>query len=754
MNKKKLIAGCLAVMMTFGCVLPAIESQAGRRMEEISDSFDNASVVGEYDSEIWSQYSDDLSFKVEELTAPDKVLQFKGKNVNSESTVLMSKEWYWEIHSLSFDMKIPKNGSWMGLDFVDIDEPEDYLGDYQELGEPMCYGSIKVSPDDDFGLPSTNWKDWGFASNELSDTWVSVKIVSDSDRTGKIYLAPKGRAFDESKAQKITLSEGQSFYNSNVVFADYAFSGYMLDNIVIKTDTGTFKEDFNDEKDNLFELLTFREDTQNFSTQIVEDGAVRKLSVSNAAAGDRIITNTAVKNENVHLNNSEEVLNVTYTINMSGSSADEELVFVFGLAENDSDPFADTWGYVMNRKGGRLVRYNSDGTESVKAKNSFQTSMKNTKISLFLKKDGSFEVRENGNQVLTISDVNTYEGYAGFVAGTDIKKTIYLDQVEITNTIYKVLTTKTFSDDFTENRLGTVGNSDYVYHAEAGSITVSNGELAFSGCLDDTYFGAAYEYETYEMTFQLTSILGTDNKNEVQDATYLDRWIGIDFGKQGANVKSYGNYGMFLIRITAPEGETDWKTATSGIWKREGTSTMKGEEYTEVKPIPASYFKDITYDEKTKQREDISPDAAVCFKLVAEANQMKLYMKRADEADYTLYGILKNVNPEGYAAITCTGWTYWTIDNFEMKNTAKVFEEAPEVIIEEPELVSYEDRGIGVKDTYWAEEQKLNQKNAGLSTTAWAIIGTACVVLVAGGATAVVLVKRKKHSKNVKEAEK
>lgn len=753
MKKMKLIAGCLAAMMALGCVVPAIELQAGRRTEEISDSFDNASTVGEYDSEIWSQYSEASSFKVEELTAPDKVLQFKGKNVNSESTVLMSKEWYWEIHSLTFDMKIPKNGSWMGLDFVDIDEPEDYLGDYQELGEPMCYGSLKVSPDDDFGLPSTNWKDWGFASNELSDTWVSVKIVSDSDRTGKIYLAPKGKAFDESKGQNITLSEGQSFHNSNIVFADYAFTGYMLDNIVIKTDTGTYKEDFNDEKDNLFELITYREDTQNFSTQIVEDGAVRKLSIANAVAGDRIIANTAIKNENEHLADSDEVLRVSYTINMSGNNANEELAFVFGLPENDSNPFADTWGYVMSRKGGRLVRYDSDGAESVKAKHNFRTSMKGTTISLSVKKDGSFQVSENGSKVLNAKGVSEYQGYAGFAAKTDIAKTIQMDNVVIANTRYHVITTKTFSDDFSTNRLGSIGNSDYAYHAEAGSITVSNGELAFNGCLDDTYFGAAYEYETYEMTFRLTSILGTDNKNEIQDATYLDRWIGIDFGKQSSNMKSYGSYGMFLIRITAPEGELNWKTSTAGIWKREGTSTMKGEEYTEVKPIPASYFKDITYDEKTKQREDISPDAAVCFKLVAETNQMKLYMKRADQKDYTLHGILKNVNPEGYAAITCTGWTYWTIDNFEMKNTAKVFKEAPEVVIEEAELVSYEERGLGVKDTYWAEEQKLNQKNAGLSTMTWVAIGAAGVIVVAGGATALVLLKRKK-SADTKEAEK
>ena len=734
-RQMRVAAGCIAAVMALTLLLPGPDASAGRKTKKVSDDFDNVSTLDSYDSEIWSEYGSNTSIKTVQLTEPGRVLQFKGKKTNGETTVLMSKEWYWEVHSLSFDVKIPENGSWMGLDFVDIDEPEDYVGNFKDKGEPMCYGSLKMSSGDDFGIPGTDWTYWGFSQKELSDTWVSVKIVSDGERTGKIYMAPQGRAFNESRGQEITLGEGQSFHNCNVVFLDYAFSGYMLDNVVINTDTGVYEEDFEDEKNDLLEGITIEEDTTKFSFQIVEDGAVRKLSIADAAAGDRLISNTAIKNEDEYLEDSEEVLNTSFTIDFSGANANEEIAYVFGLQDINSDPFAGAWAYVMNRNGARLAKYAEDGTENVAASHYFGRTLSGDTVTLSLTKDGHFKVLVNGGQVLACDGVSGYGGYTGFAAKTAVSNAVYVDDVKISNHIYDVITTKSFSDDFSKNRLGTPGNSDYAYHAESGSITVYNGELSFDGCLDNTYFGPAYEYETFEMSFKLTSILGTDNDSEKQNATAPDRWIGIDFGKQSATAKQYGTYGMFLIRITHPEGETNWETAESALWRLEGSSQMKGETLTKVRPIPASYFKDITYDGKTTQRDSISPDAAVCFKIVALENRMELYMKRADEENYTLYMTVDGVNPAGWTAITCTGWTFWTIDDFEIKNTATVYHEAPEVVIEDVKKVSYEERGIGVKDTWWEEEQCLNQKKGkGISPVVWisSIVGIAAVGTAAG----------------------
>lgn len=742
-GKTKALARFMALVLVACCLLPAIPCAAERQTITISDNFDNASTIGTYDLEVWSAFSD--AFAVEQLMDPDKVLQFKGKNANGENTVLISKDWYWEVHSLSFDVKFPSMGSWFGLDFPDILEQEEYLGDYKEKGDPMCYGSYKASASDDFGFAGTDWRYWGFSSSTIADTWVSVKIVAKDEKTGTIYMAPQGKAFHEARGKEITLSEGRSFHNCNIVFTDYAFSGYMLDNIVIETDTGTYAEDFNDETDDLFDLISLIEGSQNFSTQVVEDGAVRSLRISNTTKGDRLIANDKIEQLDEHLSDDEQVLNVSFQMDMSRAEPEQELAYVFGLKKQIDDPFSGTWGYVMNKKGGRLVRFEEDGSETVLAQSNFRSEVNGSTISLSLNKNGSFAVKENGRQILSGTGVTNYSGYTGFAANTDLTEPIYVDDVIISNGIYHVITTKSYSDDFSKNLLSADGNSDHAYKAVSGSVNVSNGELVYSGCLDGTFFGPAYEYETFELKFELTSILGTDDENEKQNATYLNNWIGIDFGRKSTNVSEYGSYGMFLIRILPESADQVWDTTQCTLYKKENTSTLRGEELIQVKPIPASYFKDITYDEKTKQREDISADAAVCFKLVATEEQMELYMKRADQEEYTLYTILKGAEPYGYIGITCTGWTYWTIDNFAINNTAEIYKEAPEVVIEEPEIVSYEDRGLAGEDTGWEEEMALNANyKPAADPMSWIWIAVASTAVAAIAVAVVVLSRRKK----------
>ncbi len=746
-RKRKILAGCMAAVLVLSTIVPTANVYAGRKTKSYADDFDNESVLKSYDSEVWSELGTGGTIKTKQITNPDKVLEFKGKSVNGENTVMMTIDWYWEVHSLSFDVKVPEQGSWFGVDFVDIDEPEDYVGDYKKKGEPMCYGSFKLSEDDDFGIPGTDWTYWGFSDKNIAGQWISVKIEAENAKSGKIYIAPKGKSFDKSKAQKITLGEKQSFNNCNIVFTDYAFSGYMLDNIVINTDTGVIKEDFGDDKNQYFEAITLLEDTSAFSMQIVEEGAVRKLDFKGANKGDRLVSNKPILAEDKYLNDDETVLDVSFNVDFSNAKSGEEIAYVFAMSDLGAEPFQNTWAYIINGTSGRLVKYNDKGKEKIKATGNFGKTQKNDDIEITLNKKGDFSVKLNGKRITSFKGVDSYAGYTAFAANSKITKGIYLDDVVINNYIYDVITTKSFKDDFSKNRLGTTGNSDYAYYEESGSISVNNGELWYEGCLDNTYFGPAYEYETYEMTFKLTSILGTDDDNEKQNATAPDRWIGIDFGKQSATTKQYGTYGMFLIRITHPEDKKDseWTKAESALWRLEGSSQLKGETYTQVKDIPASYFKDITYDGKNKLREDISSDAAVCFKVVAKENSIELYMKRADEKNYTLYITVDNVNPAGWMGITCTGWTYWTIDDFAVKNTAKVFNEAPEVVIEEVQKVSYEERGLNIKDTGWEEEQLLNKDNdSGTNAVVIVSIIAGMAVIMLAGITVVIFMKKKR----------
>lgn len=753
-RKSRVPAGCMAVVFALSLVLSTVDVQAGRKTKTFTDDFDNETVLGSYDSEIWSELGTGGTIKTAQLTEPDKVLEFKGKSANGENTVMMSLDWYWEVHELSFDIKVPESGSWFGLDFVDIDEPEDYLGDYAKRGEPMCYGSFKMSEEEDFGIPGTDWTYWGFSDKNIKGQWVSVKVVSEDEKTGKIYMAPRGKAFDKSKAQKITLGENRSFHNCNVVFTDYAFSGYMLDNIVIKTDTGTVRENFSDDKNEYFEAITFLEDTSVFSFSIVLEGAVRKLGFQGAKAADRLVANKAVLAEDKYLTSDEKVLDVVFSPDLQEAGADEEIAYVFGMADLGSEPFCGTWAYVMSKTRGKLVHYTEKGVEKVKASGVFGKTLSGEKIRITLTKGGRLEVRMNDRKILSYDGVNHYAGYTAFAAKTGIRHAIWIDDVTVSNHIYDVIRTKSFSDDFSKNRLGTSGNSDYEYYAESGSIQVSDGELAYEGCLDNSFFGPAYEYETYELNFKLTSILGTDDDSEKQNATAPDRWIGIDFGKQSATTKQYGTYGMFLIRITHPEGQKakEWKTADTALWKLEGTSPLKGETFTQVKAVPASYFKDITYDGKEKMRDEIPAGAAVCFRLVAKENRMELYMKRADEKNYTLYVTVTDVNPAGWMGITCTGWTYWTLDDFSIKNTAKIYTKAPDVVIEEVQKVSLEERGLNVKDTGWAEEELLNQdKGTAVDPFVAAGVAAGILVILAAGTVSIVIRKKKKNRKQAGE---
>lgn len=750
------LAGCLVLAMVLPLMVTGLDVSAARKTKTISDSFDDVAVVDSYDSGTWSEYSGSGSTtKVEEVTAPAHVLEFKGTNINGESTVLMSNDWYWNVKSITFDVKIPDKENWFGIDFADIEKKSDYVGNYAEQGEPMCYGALRISKTGYLGITDSDWTYWGFSSAEIPDTWVSVKIVSDGAKTGKIYIAPKGRAFDESKAKVITLGEGRSFQNCNIVFVDYKFSGYKLDNVVINADNATKKDDFEENKCTLFSAVTYLTNTSVYSFPIVEDGAVRKLGFSDAKAGDRLIANVPIKQQDEHLKGSDEVMSASFSVDLNGNNSGAELVYVFGLADNTAEPFAASWGCVFNQNGGRIVRFESDGTETVLKKytRKLSASKSGNAVMLSLNKDGILRVSINGSEVTKYKGITEYAGYVGFAAKTDLARTVYIDDVVISNAIYDVITTKTVSDDFSTNKLDAAGQTDFAYRAVTGSIAVKNGELAFEQCVDGSRYGSAYEYETFEMEFKLTSILGTKDPGQGMDATGPARWMGIDFGRQSVDERSYGSYALLYMRITPPEGveEGSWKTSDPAIYKGAG-STLTGEELVVVNPIPSSYFTDITYDGKTKKREDISADAAVCFKVVATEDAVHLYMKRADQKNYKLYVTVNNVYPPGYATITCTAYSYFTIDDFEMKNTGTVYNEPEEVVVEAFENLSYEERGIGGDNSAWRLEQKLNAAPDTKLLVPILISGVS-VVLIAGGIGFVLYHNRRKKKTNLEVGE-
>ena len=131
---------------------------------------------------------------------------------------------------------------------------------------------------------------------------------------------------------------------------------------------------------------------------------------------------------------------------------------------------------------------------------------------------------------------------------------------------------------------------------------------------------------------------------------------------------------------------------------------------TQVKPIPASLFKDIQYDGVLTEKQNIDEGDALCVRLVMENGTLSLYLKKASETSFTKYYEAKNLKATGYVALRCTGYTYLELDDFSMANTSPVYicaeNHVPETIIKEEEIIIY-DRGN--LDVNWDEEVKLNK---------------------------------------------
>ncbi|MCQ2449670.1 MAG: hypothetical protein MJ132_05740, partial [Clostridia bacterium] len=508
-KSKSLLLKLCSAGLIFGVLLSNAVVYALPKTITVKDDFNDKKTLSSVNEDVWTVNGE--SIKTVELSKPGKVLQFNGKSVTAETAVLMT-DWYYEIKSLSFDLKLPENSGSNDIfffDFIDVDKPRDYCGDFsQKYGEPTCYETWGKTTFSSVAALNGKWTDFGFSSDTVHNQWVSVKVEPVSETSANIYVAPKGKPFTNKRI--ITFSGKHTFLNSAVVFGDYQFVGYRLDNIAIKTESASLKEDFEDGKNDLLKMITINENTDNFSFDIEEEGGVRKLAFVDSPVDNGIISNEALNGENEHLKDNDVVLNTTFNMTFSAGSSGA-ISYVFGLESNDSSPCCDNWAYVMDPQGGKIVHYDGDGKESVKATHTYGS--KDVSVKLTLTKGGKLTVTANG-KAITTNGVKQYEGYTGFSVRKDIKKTIYLDDVLINNTYYNVLTTKSIRDDFSENRLGTVGNSDYAFNAEGGSFSVNDGELIFSGLSDNSFFGPAYPYETCEVSFKLTGIYTTENSTD------------------------------------------------------------------------------------------------------------------------------------------------------------------------------------------------------------------------------------------------
>lgn len=774
--KKKLLKNT-ALLAAFACIaggaLPTVNAFASAKTTKYGDDFNNMEQVGDYDRSLWSAYSanggENTSVKVEALKAASTACKMTGiGSANGEEVALTTKDKISDLKQLTFDLKMPASGDWFALGFWG-GEKEKYVADWGK-GDPQCYNSWMIS----VGSPFVgSWGDWGI--DDATNLWLSVKIVPKSATAADVYIAKRGDAFPAEGKEK-TLGNGFSFSDCYVAFANYnsgsGHADYTLDNISITDGENCYTEDFEQFKDydesaetkpemKYFEVV-LRDPAKKLLLSYPYEAGVNKLAFENAQKGDRLMGKTKIEKEDKYIGNTQEVFSASFELTFSHNVTESETIaYIFGLSAVSGNPFEDCWAYEMGKNGGKIVKYNESG-ESVSLENNendFSSLAENgAKITLSLTKKGTFTVAENGENVLTFDGVDKYAGYAGFAAASEISSTVYLDDVFVSNTTYTCYRTKSVQTNFSTTYFGEEGNEDFVSHSEVGSMKYENGEMVWDCLSDGSYFGSAYQYDSFVMDFKLTSVKTSLDGKEERLGTVPNRWIGVDFGRSTKNRTDYGSVATLTMAITPhtkdysdpSDGEAwdlpeSWDTADIGWYKKEGSSAS-ATSYKQEKTVPASYFKDIFYDGVNVLREEIKADDALCVRISYKEGKISLYMKKASEGTYTLYGTVENIDADGYVALVCTGYAFCSIDDFSVTNTSEIYElpdtPVPDGSGQKETEVIY-DRGN--VDVNWNEELDLNKQSSGCGGVLSASVGLSGIV--AAVCAAVVAENKRKGGK-------
>jgi hypothetical protein len=165
--------------------------------------------------------------------------------------------------------------------------------------------------------------------------------------------------------------------------------------------------------------------------------------------------------------------------------------------------------------------------------------------------------------------------------------------------------------------------------------------------------------------------------------------------------------------------------------------------------IPKEYFDAIQYDDVTKMESEVLEKDALCVRYVAENGTIRMYLKRACEAEYQLYATLSGVETTGYVTLNVTGWTTLKIDDFTMTNISGVYVNAdsyaPETIVKENQVVVYDNNLMG--DPLAMEEARANVESDGGMSCASVVSAGWCVLPLLTAGIALVKKNRKDEDK-------
>ena len=602
---------------------------------------------------------------------------------------------------MQFDIKLFNEKKWLAMYFTDAENVT--RGDYEAEIFMNMGGKAELS---------SAKGEMAFTSAKIPVTvseWFTMKFKRTSATTMDLYVCEKGGNIDEAGVTT-TITCKASKYNFDGFYFSMAGEGgqsFALDNFIVKSETVDFEERFYTEQINPaikaygagFEIV--RPDSS--------------LTMTAAEQGDGIQYKTPL---NVETSIIEDLEVLKTKFNVSIANAGDAIAYAFGIAQDTS--YADgSYACVIEKDGFKIVRY-ENGAETVLLEKVAVNFSNKTEIQIVANKSGEISVfvKEELKGACKVDAKDYYAGFLGFYAVKENSGIVFVDNVKSVMQTYKVPVTKSVSHNFSNDFFGNEGFEDFVVNVDAGKIEVVDGKLSLDGIADSSYFGSAYEYDDFIVDYKLCSI------KTGEDGTPADKWLGLDIGRSNRGKTQYGTHFMLAYHITPTAAEV-------GLWSYVNeTSNVDQVELdkniVQHKKIPASYFEAIQYDDVNKTEGEVLEKDALCVRYVAENGTIRMYLKRAFEANYELYATVSNVDTMGYVTINCTGYTTLKIDDFSVSNISSVYINAdtyvPETIIKETQVTIYDKSNV---DVLALEEAKANaEKGSGCGsaiTATWSV---------------------------------
>ena len=643
---------------------------------------------------------------------------FAPTNIEGHHTAI--KNEIKNLDYMQFDIKFQAEKKWFALYFSS--ELKTELGDYAPEIFMNMAGKAELSSAQ--GEMTFNPKTYTLDTTE----WFTIKIVKVNAVTADMYIFNRGQ--DISTASKSTITLRTNAYNFNQFYFAMGGEGgqqFYMDNFVVKSETVDFTERVYGESVN--------ENIQAYGQAFELIRPDSSLTFTASEMGDGIQYNLPVGAEESVIQDLE-VLKTQFKASFVNAQAGDAVAYAFAIQEGNT--FADgSYACLMEKDGVSIVRYESGEATTLLEKVS--VSLDEAQVQVIANKSGKISVYVNGEMVgsCMVETEKYYVGSFGFFAANNNDGIIYVDTVRSLSKSYKVPVTKSVSHNFSNDYFGNEGYEDFVWNAHNGSngIYVQDGKLVFDNVADDAYFGSAHEYDNFILDYKLCSIKVGEN------ATASNKWLGLDIGRSISGKTQYGTHFMLAYEITPTASGVN-------LWSyTHGTSELKQEDINKQivqhKRIPKEYFDAIQYDNTTKTESDIRETDAICVRYVAENGTIRMYLKRAFEAEYELYATVSGVETTGYVSLNCTGWTTLKLDDFSVSNISGVYVNAdtfaPETIIKENKVVIYEQSVTN--DPLAFEEVKANMDSGCASV---ASVGLCVLPLLAG----VALVKKNRKDED------